>query len=176
MFRTRVLASTSTLVLYCTRVQLYYLKSTYSGTWYVRRTARSISLFSRGSGALLGREIDVSIGQGVENPKKTSSELGSVNVSELFYWFSPSCGFDFPRDRVILLISSLLWVPVSGNASVRVSVYASVLPFALFYFTQREQCGGSWYQWTTVVWSIATMGDQLNFFQGFLLVALCAKA
>ena len=36
----------------------------YHGTVYSLCTASSISLFSRGSGALLGREIDVSIGQG----------------------------------------------------------------------------------------------------------------
>ena len=54
-------------------------------------------------------------------------------------------------------------------------MYASVVPFALFYFTQREQCGGSCSRWTTVVLLIAVMGDQLNFFQGFQLVAFCAK-
>ena len=59
---------------------------------------------------------------------------------------------------------------------VRACVYASVLPFALFYFTQREQCGGSCSRWTTVVLLIAVMGDQLNFFQGFQLVAFCATA
>ena len=92
---------------------------------------------------------------------RLASELASGYVTKVFYWFSPSCGFDFQRDRVILLISSFLWVPVSGNECVR----ASVLPFALFYFTQREQCGGSCSRWTTVVSFIAVRGDQLNFFQ-----------
>ncbi len=94
--------------------------------------------------------------------------LGYIfTMSELFYWFSPSSGFHFHDVRLFCWFS-----PSCGfhfqevRACVRASVRASVLHFARFYFTQREQCGGSW-------WLIATVGDQFIFFQGCSLVALC---
>ncbi len=34
-------------------------------------------------------------------------------MSELLYWFSPSCGFHFHHVRIILLIFTFLWVPFS---------------------------------------------------------------
>ena len=76
---------------------------------------------------------------------RLASELASGSVTKVFYWFSPSCGFAFRDVRITLLISSFLWVPVSGCPYGHILLF--FVPFALFCFTQGEQCGGSCYRY-----------------------------